>query len=237
VQEEPSESIDPETLGLLASIGIEKGKPFAPDARMQKILTDTAAVGNATAGAIAFRPRNARVYLFPGNRTRYVPTIGGHEFLRDGARMLDARTMMFYTATGVTPAMFAKMVGSGSQYAFATADAAGHDLDGAKTYKLTIPANPPMNRFWSVVCYDTQTRSELQTDQQFPSVSSQKPGIETNADGSVDIYFGPKAPAGTERNWIQNVPGKSWWIILRPYGPLKPWFDRTWQPGEIEVVH
>jgi hypothetical protein len=236
VQEEPTEAIDPETLGLLASIGIEKGKPFAPDARMKKILTEAAAVGNATARAIAFRPRDERVYLFPGNRTWYVPTIGGHEFVRDGARMLDARTMMFYTATGVTPAMFAKMVGRGSQYAFATADATGHDLDGAKTYKLTIPANPPVNDFWSVVLYDTQTRSELQTDQQFPSIGSQKQGIQKNADGSVDVWFAPKAPAGKESNWIQTVPGKSWWIILRLYGPLEPWFDRTWRPGEINEV-
>jgi hypothetical protein len=203
---------------------------------MKKILTEAVAVGNATARAIAFRPRDERVYLFPGNRTWYVPTIRGHELVRNGARLLDARTMMFYTATGVTPAMFAKMVGRGSQYAFATADAMGNDLDGAKTYKLTIPANLPVNDFWSVVLYDAQTRSELQTDQQFPSIGSQKQGIQKNADGSVDVWFAPKAPAGKEGNWIQTVPGKSWWIILRLYGPLEPWFDRTWRPGEINEV-
>lgn len=76
----------------------------------------------------------------------------------------------------------------------------------------------------------------LQTDQQFPSVGSQKKGIVTNADQSVDIYFGPTAPAGKENNWIQTVPGKSWFVILRLYGPLQPWFDKTWKPGEVEVV-
>ena len=236
VQEEPSESTSPETLGLLASIGIEKGKPFAPDERMKKILTEAAAIGNATARAIAFRPRDDQIFLFPGNRTWYMPGIGGYEFLRAGARTLDARTMMFYTATGVTPAMFAKMIGRGSQYAFATADSTGNTLDGAKTYKLTIPANPPMKRFWSVVTYDTQTRSELQTDQKFPSVSSQKPGLQKSADGSVDVFFGPSAPAGKESNWIQTVPNKSWFILFRLYSPLEPWFDRTWQPGEIELM-
>lgn len=236
VQEEPSESANPETLGLLASIGIEKGKPFAPDERMKKILTEAAAIGNATARAIAFRPRDDLVYLFPGNRTWYMPGIGGYEFLRNGARTLDAQTMMFYTATGVAPAMFAKMVGAGSQYAFGTSDSQGRDLDGAKAYRLTIPANPPMKRFWSVVTYDTQTRSELQTDQEFPSVGSQKPDLQKNDDGSVDVFFGPSPPAGKESNWIQTVPNKSWWILFRLYSPLEPWFDKTWQPGDIERV-
>jgi hypothetical protein len=236
VQEEPSEAANPEVLGLLASIGIEKGKPFAPDERMKRILTEAVAIGNATARAIAFRPRDDQFFIFPGNKTWYMPGFGGHEFLHGGARTLDARTQMFYTATGVTPAMFAKMVGVGSQYAFASSDSAGRDLDGAKTYKLTIPAKPPMNRFWSVVTYDTQTRSELQTDQEFPSISSQKQGVQPNADGSVDIYLGPRPPAGKEGNWIQSVPNKSWFILFRLYGPLEPWFDRTWRPGDIELV-
>jgi hypothetical protein len=93
-----------------------------------------------------------------------------------------------------------------------------------------------MNRFWSVVIYDTQTRSELQTDQEFPSISSQKQGVQPNADGSVDVYFGPKPPAGKDGNWIQTVPNKSWFILFRLYGPLEPWFDKTWRPGDIELV-
>jgi hypothetical protein len=85
--------------------------------------------------------------------------------------------------------------------------------------------------------YDNQTRSMLQTDQQFPSTGSQKKGIVTNADSSVDVYFGPTASAGHEANWVQTIPGKGWNVILRAYGPLEPWFDKTWKPGEIELVN
>ncbi|HEY7030400.1 MAG TPA: DUF1214 domain-containing protein [Thermomicrobiales bacterium] len=84
--------------------------------------------------------------------------------------------------------------------------------------------------------YHNQTRSMLQTDQQFPSASSQDEQLTMNADGSVDVYFGPEAPAGYEHNWVQTIPGKGWFVILRLYGPLESWFDQTWRPGEIEEV-
>jgi len=87
-----------------------------------------------------------------------------------------------------------------------------------------------------VVVYDNQTRSMLQTDEPFPSLSSQKKGIVINEDMSADVYFGPKAPAGKESNWIQTIPGKGWNVILRLYGPLEPWFEKSWQPGEIEEL-
>jgi hypothetical protein len=144
--------------------------------------------------------------------------------------------MFFYIATVNTPAMVAKMVGLGSQYASAMRDPDGNPFDGAKTYKLTIPANVPAKDFWSLVVYDTQTRSELQTSKPFPSLNNLRSPIETNADGSVDVYFGPRAPQGKESNWIETVPGKSWFVILRLYGPLEPWFDKSWKPGEIELV-
>lgn len=91
----------------------------------------------------------------------------------------------------------------------------------------------PAKDFWSVLVYNTQTRSMRQMNQQFPSVSSQDKDIQTNANGSVDVYFGPTAPAGKESNWVQTVPGQTWFTILRLYGPLEPWFKRTWRPGEM----
>lgn len=236
VQEEPGEAIDPDFRGLLAAIGIEKGKPFEPDARMKSILTDAAAVANATARSILFANRDKEFFLYPNSYWEVGFLGGSHEFLRNDARYLDARTRMFYYATGITPAMARKMVGVGSQYAISFRDSQGNYFNGGQTYRLNIPVNPPVKDFWSIVVYDGQTRSMLQTDQQFPSLGSQKSGVVTNADGSVDVYFGPKAPPGKEGNWIQTVPGKSWNVILRLYGPLDPWFDKTWRPGEIELV-
>ena len=235
IQEEPADSENPELLGQLMAIGIQKGKPFAPDERMKKILTDAVAVGNATARAISYRPRDPQVYFYPG-KAWSTPFVGGsYLFLDDGARLLDARTYFFYNATGITPAMSMKMVGVGSQYAIAFFDADKNYLDGGKNYKLNIPANPPAKNFWSMIAYDTQTRSMVQTDQEFPSKASHTAGLQKNADGSYDLYFSPKAPAGKESNWIQTVPGRGWFACLRLYGPMEPWFNKTWKPGEIEL--
>jgi hypothetical protein len=237
VQEEPNDALDPETLGVLASIGIEKGKPFAPDERMKKILTESVAVGNATARAILFKSRMKEAYFYR-NSAWCTPFIGGsYQFLaQPGVRNLDARTMFFYYATGITPAMAMQMIGVGSQYAAAFVDSEGKPLDGSKTYKIHLPPHIPAENFWSFVVYDNQTRSELQTDEQFPSIGSQKKGIVINPDTSVDVYFGPTAPAGHEANWVQTVRGKGWNVLLRLYGPLRPWFDYTWKPGEFELV-
>ena len=235
VQEEPSESQNPEILGLFAAIGIKKGQPFAPDARMKKILVEAAAVGNATVRSLVFPGRDKTAYQYDDGHWKSAFIGGSYEFLDNGARLLDARAFFHYYATMVTPAMTLKIPGAGSQYSMATVDARGKPLDGSKNYVLHFPPNVPARDFWSVVVYDNQTRSLLQTDQQYPSVVSQR-GAQANADGSFDIFFGPEAPVGKESNWIQTIPGKGWNVILRFYGPLKPWFDQTWRPGEIELV-
>lgn len=239
IAKEPIDFIDPELRGLAASIGIRKDKPFAPDDRMKATLTEAVAVGNATARAIAFQTRDPEAYYYENSRWKAAFVGGDYRWLADGGeggRNLDARTLFFYQATVNTPAMVMKIPGVGSQYAYTEQDKDGNYLDGSKNYRLRIPANAPAKDFWSVVAYDPQTRSELQTSQPFPSKNSKRDKLIENADGSVDLYFGPSAPAGKESNWIQSVPGKGWYTILRLYGPLEPWFDKSWRPGEIELV-
>jgi hypothetical protein len=230
VQQEPSSSLDDLRLGYFASIGIQKGQPFAPDDRMKAILTEAAAVGDATARAIIYRIRGQEDYYYPNSSWR-IPLIGGYQFQEQpGVLSLDGYISYFFLATGITPAM----VGAGSAQAWACVDSNGNPFDGAKNYKLHLPPNIPIKQDWSVVVYDNQTRSMLQTDQQFPYVSSQTKGLQVNSDGSVDVYFGPTALAGKENNWVQTIPRKGWNIILRLHMPTQPWFDKTWRPGEME---
>jgi hypothetical protein len=242
IQYEPLGMLDPETRGLFASIGMEKGKPFAPDERMKKILTDAVAIGNAAARTIVWYPRldgiMNGVQVYPDSDSAWIMAwVDKNVFFngKDGQTMnSDARVMFHYPYTAVTPAMAVTIPGKGSDYGLAYVDSEKKPFDGDETYKLHLPPNPPAKDFWAVTIYDTQTRSQLQTSQPFPSVGSQTDGIKANADGSFDLYFGPKAPEGFEGNWLETIPGKSFFVALRLYGPLEPWIEKTWRPSEIE---
>ena len=239
IQGEPIDAISPEVRGSVAAIGVEKGKPFAPDARMKKLLTEAATLGDATSRAITYHPRIDGVKIYPDDpKSVWSTAFANHNtsFEADGTMGLDARVLYYFNAGGVTPAMATSHVGEGSDYALAVLDSNMQAFDGSKTYKLHLPKDVPVNDFWAVTIYDTQTRSQLQTSQSFPTVGSQSKGMIQNEDGSYDVYFAPEPPKGKEGNWLQTVPGKSWFTILRMYGPLEPWINKTWRPGEIEIV-
>jgi hypothetical protein len=255
VQREPATSLDPELMGPLAAIGIIKGKPFAPDARMKKILTDALALANAASRTLFMNPRDPSWFYYPGSAWMNFLFVTGYEFetpipmiTREGVkihpptgyRQLDARTAFFYYVTGITPAMAMRLPGIGSQYLIAMLDADKNYFDGAKTYKVILPKGIPEANFWSFTLYDNQTRSMLDTPQRYPRAGSQSypsPAAEPNADGSTTVYFSPKQPTGVKRgNWIQTMPGKGFFTILRFYSPLEPFFTKEWRPSEIELV-
>jgi hypothetical protein len=211
VQQEPATSLDPEQMGSAAAIGIIKGKPFAPDARMKKILTEAVAVSNAASRSLFMNPRDPSWYYYPGSSWWNFLFVSGYEF--------------------ETPIPL---------YLFATVDADKNYFDGGKAYKVTLPKGIPEANFWSLTLYDNQTRSMLDTPQRYPRAGSQSypsPAAEPNADGSTTVYLAPAQPAGIKRgNWIQTVPGKGWFTILRLYSPLEPFFTKAWRPSEIELV-
>ncbi|MDW8810644.1 DUF1254 domain-containing protein [Streptomyces scabiei] len=235
VQAEPAESLDPERAGQLAAIGIVPGKPFRPDDRMRSILDTAARIASGIVRTLAFKPRDPRCYYYPDSSWKTPWPSRSHEFLSaEGARLLDARAVFHYVGAGTSPAMAAAPVGAGSQYAYTAEDSTGEWLDGARHYTLTLPSGIPAKNFWAVNVYDPQTRSLLRTDHPYPSVNSQSEGVRPESNGDTVIHFGPTPPDGPEANWVQTVPGKGFFVMLRLYGPLESWFDKSWRPGEIE---
>lgn len=242
LQKEPVSFLDPELRGQAAAIGLQKGKPFEPDARLEAILQEAVAVGNATARSIAFKSRDKDAPIVEGKQW-FTGFIGrDYQWLRDGGdggRNMDARTLFFYIATVNTPAMALQIPGVGSNYAMTTGDKNGDILYGEKTYKVRLPADAPAQDFWSMVAYDPQTRSELQVPggSKYPSKNNKRDELVYNDDGSVDLYFGPKLPEDVaEANWTETTPNKAWFAMLRLYGPLQPWFDKKWTPSDFELV-
>jgi hypothetical protein len=256
VQMEPATSFSAELLGQLAAIGIVKGKPFNPDARTRKILTDAAAVGNAAGRVLNWQSSEYPGWsYYPGSMWANMLWQGGYTFETPppmvtaegfkpfppaGAKTLDSRTAFYYGYTMDSPGMIMRLPMVGSQYLMGFLDSDKNPYDGAKTYKVTLPANIPAAAFWSFTLYDNQTRSMLQTPQRYPRAGSQtypSPAAVANPDGSTTIYFGPRKPTDAkEGNWIQTIPGKGWFLLLRLYSPKPSFFDKTWRPSEVELV-
>lgn len=231
ISREPEQAIDPETAGILRAIGIEKGKPFSPDKRMRGILGDAAQTASFMAQAISYAPREPERVA---KGSHWMAGIAGYPVFNDGHRtLLDEMVYMTWFATGAAKGMSAPKPGTGSQYAWTYYDKDGQWLLGENNYKFHIPPNPPAKDFWSIIVYDNWTRSILANGQKIAGKNSYDKNIKANADGSIDIYFGPDPPANDESNWVRTVPGKGWFAMFRLYGPLEPWFNRTWIPDDI----
>jgi hypothetical protein len=236
VQEEAVDAEDWSIRGMMASLGIEKGKPFEPDARMKKILTAGADVGMKMAQALRFGEKLPDTKYWPDRQWHNVLNVLNVEFKTDSYTDLDARVGMFHIGYSISPAMVMNMVGKGSKYPFAYRDADGEFLSGGRSYRLRIPGPVPAANFWSITLYDNSNASGLQNGQPFPSIGSLDK-LETGEDGSVELYFGPELPKGAkESNWRRTVPGKGWFVLFRLYSPTQAFFDGAWRPGDFERI-
>lgn len=241
VQAEPPLQDSRAAYGDLAALGIERGKPFAPDERMTRLLERAAAFGNAQMRVESFADRRPDRVVWPDRQWQWA-SLRYENGSFDTANFTDtyAREKWFYQAIASSPAMFKRDPTAGSLYWLGLRDAGGAYVDGGKTYKLTVPLPVPGKLFWSVTVYDAETRSQILTDQGKAALRSlfelkDVGGAQlAGAKDAVDLYFGPSAPAGKEGRWIKTIPGKGWFTYFRIYGPEKPAFDGSWKPGDFE---
>jgi len=232
IQREPVEERDRLILAQLRFLGIERGQPFKPDERQKKILEDAVVVGEAMAKANTTDKR-VEPPFWEGTHWKHALVVSTDQRAND---QLDERAAWFYEAVAISKAMLTQTPGVGQRYIASYKDRDGNWLTGSNTYKLHVPANPPAKGFWSVTAYDEGTRQMPVTEQGRPDISSRKEDIVKNADGSIDVYFGPKAPEGHEANWIQTNADKGWFAYFRFYGPTEPFFDKSWSLPDIEKI-
>lgn len=234
VDAEPVEERDRFFTAMLRPLGIEKGKPFAPDERQTKLLTEAAVVGEAIAKANSFDKRFTGARYREDARWDYLMVLDPAQDVENYSQ-LDERAAYFYEAVATSKGMVTKTPGVGQAYLGTYRGKDGHVLDGGSTYRLRVPPNPPAKQFWSLTVYDLDTRMLIQNKEQVADRSSRM-DLTRNADGSVDLYVGPKAPAGFEKNWIPSVPGQGWFAYVRLYGPMEAYFDRSWPLPDFEKV-
>jgi hypothetical protein len=237
VNEEPVSPRFPGMSGLLAAIGIEKGKTFQPDARMTDILTRAAHAARAQMLVSGFASNRPDRFAWPDRKWEWaglVPNVT--QFETPMGLDLEARDRWFIQAIVTSPAMFRRTEGAGSLYWLGNRDTTGAYLDGGKTYKLTVPQPVPGKLFWSVTAYDAQTRSEVQTDQNKAALRSLFELKNVSTSQPTELYFGPTAPQGHENQWVKTIPNKGWFVYFRVYGPEQAAFDGSWKPGDLEEV-
>ncbi|MER8042459.1 DUF1254 domain-containing protein [Streptomyces sp. NPDC094032] len=233
--EPPVDELRP-MLGLLAELGIAAGEPFAPDARMERILVEAARQGREEMLVSAFASRRPDRMVWPDRTWEWAglrPENGTFE--RPGSLDVEARDRWFAQAIVASPAMFRREKGAGSLYWLGLRDADGTYLDGGRTYRLRVPLRVPATLFWSVTVYDAATRSEVVADQGQAALRSLFDKLEPEGADHVDLYFGPSEPAGGEGRWVQTVPGRGWFAYFRIYGPEQAAFDGSWRPGDFEL--
>lgn len=228
--------IDMAYLGMLSSLGIENGKQFTPDDKMKKLFKRASETGNAMARAIAYSSRNEGKNPYPNSQWEWIFLTENPNFYTDNYLDIEARITYTHQACFTAHGMVAKNVGVGSQYVAAYKDSNGEWLEGSQNYKLTLPPDVPVVNFWSLMVYNSDTRSMVVTDTGNAGIDSYG-DLKVNPDGSIDLYMGPTPPKGFENNWIKTDDQNGFFVYLRFYGPEQQFFDKTWVPGEIEQMN
>ncbi|HEX8814114.1 MAG TPA: DUF1254 domain-containing protein [Terriglobales bacterium] len=233
VQLEPWLTRDKAMIDQLKSVGIEKGKPFTPDAATQDVLKQAVLEGHAW-----FQPQYERVFEHPFNEGSHWAFPVSPEFA-EGIQTNYANPDSYpVDARGLTYSFVyfsAKHIGAGQYYLMTINDKAGKPFDGAATYRLNVLPNPPVTLYWSATAYDRATHALIR-NMQWSSRASTTPGLQKNSDGSMDLYFAPKSPEGKESNWIPTDPNGKFEVLFRFYGPQEALFDKTWKLPDIERI-
>lgn len=232
VNQEPVQERDRMVLAMLKPLGIEKGKAFQPDDRQKKILEQAALVGESMARCESYAKRQKEAHIWAGTQWKNAVLLEADQET-ENYTALDERTAWFYEAVTLTAGMTTKTPGKGQVYIGVQKSADGAWLKGENTYTLHIPANAPVAQFWAMTLYDTETRCFINNKYEIAGLDSRSDLIK-NADGSVDLYFGPKAPKGKEKNWLPTLPGRGWFGYFRFYAPTKAYFDRSWRLPDIK---
>lgn len=249
VDSEGSNLASADGLGMLASIGIVKGKPFSPDEKTRLILDRAARTAYKMSRVIGFQEalgdRSLRMYpdrrwvnpmadATPDNLSGVFDF--GWTRKQGGYLDLDASIWFFTNYYSVSPGMLSQTPGVGAKYMIGFTDSRGAPLSGAGNYRINLPANIPAANFWSVTLYEAENGSGLANGQPFPSLGSRDKPV-MNADGSTDVYFGPQAPAGRGGNWLATFPDRGYFVVLRLYGPTEAAIDKSWKPGDIDKLN
>ena len=248
LESEGANLAESDSRGMLAAIGIIKGQPFDLDAHTREILDLAAKTAYKMSRVIGFQEdlNSGSLRMYPDRRwinpldnvTPPSPRTSlnlSWENVAGGYVDLDARIWFFTNYYSVSPGMLSKVPGKGAMYMIAFTDTAGANLSGGSHYRLTLPANVPAANFWSVTLYDAESSSGLANGQPFPSLGSRDQPAQ-NADGSTDLFLGPKAPEGKAGNWLATIPGKGYFAVLRLYGPTEAALNKSWNPGDFEKL-
>ena len=229
-------------LGTLAEIGIARGKPFGPDVRLQKLLVEGEAIGKLAMVNEAFSPRSipdgVTKDLYPGTHWENIQLLPSMTQEGPAFSYVTGRMIGFYQANGAQFAWDPRDFppGFGQKYAAAYQDRNGNWLKGETGYRLRVPPKVPVADFWALTVYDVETRALIETPQHRAEINPNVNKLKANADGSIDLYFGPRAPKGMASNWVQTTPGRAWFPYFRWYGPTAAYYDKSWSLPDFEPL-